>query len=331
MEHKPLLMGYWDNVVEPIDYTMGYKGMAVDVDLIDIPEEYNVIVASHHFKDTNDMYEIPIFVVRNKPDGEFKKQADHLTLKGQKVLYNLRGSYFDSYSWFCTKNYELGQNYLEEAVELVFNGINNIVDTYGISGICLDLERDIFDKKGNKLLIPATLKRIKDVYKREDKDFFICISSYFPDLCDDDKSLPYLAELEGYYDLVCTKLYGGEQVINGHKFNEIGDWISEIDDKQKEDFLYYMFNSLANGTNGFPKIPHDKLVMGLPATESAARKGYVKDPSAVLNALERLKQSGTPIRGLSAYSINWDAGEDKNFQPYSYEFMNRYKGIITPV
>lgn len=89
-------------------------------------------------------------------------------------------------------------------------------------------------------------------------------------------------------------------------------------------------DSLVNGTRGFAKIPHDKLILGLPANQDATVVGHVSDPSAVLNTMERLKQNGTPIRGLSAYSINWDAGKAKDGQPYSYEFIKRYKDILKP-
>ncbi|WKU22096.1 chitinase [Priestia megaterium] len=237
---------------------------------------------------------------------------------------NLGGPYFNPLSLSNSLNTELD-------IELLDEGIYNIVNRYGFRGICLDLDRDIFHNKRNQVLIPAALKSLKDGYKSIGEDFFICIASYFPDLRDDDKSLPYLAELEGYYDLVCTKFYNRDNDHNGHWIDELGEFITENNHKQKENFLYYTMDFLANGKRGYPKIPHDKLVMGLPATQDASPKGYVKDPSALLNALERLKQSGTPIRGLAAHSINWEVGEDKDGQPYSYEFMNRYKGIITPI
>ncbi|WKU22095.1 hypothetical protein Q3A90_20285 [Priestia megaterium] len=45
MEHKPLLMGYLDNL-PTTPYKRYNAGSSANVDLIDVPEEYNVIVVS---------------------------------------------------------------------------------------------------------------------------------------------------------------------------------------------------------------------------------------------------------------------------------------------
>ncbi|WP_226556573.1 chitinase [Priestia aryabhattai] len=318
MEHKPLLMGYWNNDRNGRYDRPQDEGEAANLDLIEVPEEYNVIVVSTPYMD-NDGF--PEFKAHNKSNGKFYEQVENLTSKGRQVLFNLESEYVNR------------KNYNEESLA---TEIMHILAGNGFSGICIDLKRGIIDEKDNQVVIPAALKLVKEWCKEVDRDFSICIALHFHDLGDDNEGLPYLAELEGRYDLVCANLYYRDLADRRYdsrsfRFDEGGDWISEDDDEQKENFLYGIMDSLTNGTRGFPKIPHDKSVMGLPANQDAVHQGYVKDPSAVFNVLKRLKQSGRPIRGLSAYSINWDAGHDKDGQPYSHEFIKRYKGIITPV
>lgn len=78
--------------------------------------------------------------------------------------------------------------------------------------------------------------------------------------------------------------------------------------RKKEDFLYGLTQRLVTGTDGFIKIPASKFVIGLPSNNDAAATGYVKDPNAVKNVLNRLKASGNEIKGLMTWSVNWDAG-----------------------
>ncbi|EEK70089.1 Chitinase [Bacillus mycoides] len=303
-------MGYWNNWSKK--FTYGYeKGSAADVDLTDVPKEYNVIVVSD-MKGTG----IPTFKPYNKSDEEFREQVDQLASEGRQVLLSLGGA--DSYIELHTGTEE---NLATEIIRLE--------KVYGISGICINLEQSAIRAADNYNVIPAALKIVKDFYKNEGKHFLIVVSPELPDLRDDGKYLPYLVGLEGYYDLVCPQLYN--QDGNGLWAEEVGAWLAANDDERKEYFLYYVMDALASGTKGYTKLPHDKLIMGLPANRDAAGTGYVIDPSAVLNAMERLKQSGKAIRGLAAWSINWDAGQDKDGQSYSYEFVKRYKDIATRV
>ncbi|WP_157381621.1 glycosyl hydrolase family 18 protein [Bacillus cereus] len=322
-------MGYWHNWSNKLN--TGYKyGSAADLDLTDVPKEYNVIVVG--FMKVMDGSEIPSFrpyEKRNieltleginrsyeKRDIEFREQVDKLALEGRQVLLGLGGA--DSHIALY-----MGKE------KVLSSEIIRLVETYGFSGICLELEQAAIDAADNRTVIPAALKLVKDHYKNEGKDFCIAIAPEFPSLLVGGKYLPYLTGLEGYYDLVCPQLHN--QGGDGLWVDEISSWLAQNDDKRKEDFLYYVMDGLANGTRGFTKLPHDKLIMGLAANRDAAGTGYVVDPSAVLNAMDRLKESGNAIRGLAAWSINWDAGQDKNGQSYSYEFIKRYKDIATRV
>ncbi|WP_243765459.1 glycosyl hydrolase family 18 protein [Bacillus arachidis] len=314
MENKPLIMGYlhtWSK-----GFIGGYEqGSAAALDLTDVPKEYNVIVVSD-MRCSGRGIEIPTFRPYDKSDKEFREQVDQLALEGRQVLLNLGGA--DAHI-----ELRIGmEKYLADE-------IIRLEKLYGFSGICIDLNQSTIKAGNNCTVIPAALKNVKDFYKNEGKHFLIALAPEFPYLRDNDKYLPYLVGLEGYYDLVCPQFYnqGGE----GLWVDEVSAWLAQNDDERKEDFLYYVMDAIASGTKGFIKLPHDKLIMGLPANGDAAATGYVTDPSAVLNAMERLKQSGNAIRGLAAWSINWDAGQDKNGQSYSYEFIKRYKDIATRV
>ncbi|WKU22092.1 chitinase [Priestia megaterium] len=311
MEHKPLLMGYWH---DRFYYRPFSSGSPAYVNLLDIPEEYNVIAVSHGISKQQSFDE---YVPFRMTEEEYYEQVTQLNLKGRQLLFNLGKP---DESWCGAPPERIGDR------------IFFLIHGKGFRGICIDLESEIIDSNGNRLDIPAILKYVKDCYTSRNVNFSIHLAYHYGDLLNgkDGQSPPYLAELEGYYDLVSAKLYYEDILDNVAWFNDFEDLMGITGDEPTEDFLYYLMDSLANGTRGFAKIPHDKLVLGLPANQGATHKGHVSDPSAVLNAMERLKQSGTPIRGLSAYSINWDAGKKKDGQPYSYEFIKRYKDILKP-
>lgn len=114
-----------------------------------------------------------------------------------------------------------------------------------------------------------------------------------------------------------------QEVNNGN-----GAWIAQNNDAMKEDFLFYLTESLVSGTRGFIKIPADKFVIGLPANVDAAATGYVINPAAVTNAFKRLYDKGLPIKGLMTWSVNWDNGISKDHVPYNWEFSRRYGPLI---
>lgn len=47
--------------------------------------------------------------------------------------------------------------------------------------------------------------------------------------------------------------------------------LRQNDDTRKEDFLYFLTESLVLGTRDYIKIPADKFVMGLPTNNNAAK------------------------------------------------------------
>jgi hypothetical protein len=147
----------------------------------------------------------------------------------------------------------------------------------------------------------------------------------FPYLTTGGKYVPYIDNLEGYYDWINPQFYnqGGDGIwVDG-----VG-WIAQNNDELKEEFIYYISDSLINGTRGFHKIPHDKLVFGIPSSIDAAATGFVKDPQDLYDAFTSLTSQGQPLRGVMTWSINWDMGTNKNGQQYNEQFIKDYGPFV---
>ena len=307
MAGKKILMGFLHNW--PAGANDGYQGgRAANLNLVDVPKEYNVVAVAF-MKGTG----IPTFKPYNLSDAEFRRQVGVLNGQGRAVLLSLGGA--DAHIELHKGN-----------EQPLANEIIRLVETYGFDGLDIDLEQSAIDFADNKTVLPAALKLVKDHYAAEGKHFIISMAPEFPYLTAAGRYVGYLNALEGYYDFIAPQYYnqGGDGLWVQEANNGNGAWIAQNNDAMKEDFLYYLTESLATGTRGFTKIPADKLVIGLPANVDAAATGYVINPAAVSNAFKRLSAKGLSIKGLMTWSINWDNGVSKNGVPYNWEFSRRY-------
>ncbi|AVO60265.1 carbohydrate-binding protein [Pseudomonas chlororaphis] len=307
--NKKILMGFWHNW--PAGHGDGYQGgQFANLNLVDIPQDYNVVAVAF-MKGQG----IPTFKPYNLSDDEFRRQVGVLNSQGRAVLISLGGA---------DAHIELHKG--DE--QPLANEIIRLVEVYGFDGLDIDLEQSAIDFADNKTVLPAALKLVKDHYKAEGKHFIISMAPEFPYLGVDGKYVGYIQALEGYYDFIAPQYYnqGGDGVwvpeYNG------GTWIRQNDDELKEEFLFYLTDSLVTGTRGYIAIPADKFVIGLPANVDAANNGYVINPAAVVNAFKRLEAAGHPIKGLMTWSINWDDGLSRDNVPYNWEFYNRYAPLI---
>ncbi|VVP98356.1 Chitinase D [Pseudomonas fluorescens] len=308
---KKILMGFWHNW--PAGPSDGYRqGRFASIALEDVPREYNVVAVAF-MKGSG----IPTFKPFNVSDAEFRRQVGVLNSEGRAVLISLGGA--DAHI-----ELQSGQE------QPLANEIIRLVETYGFDGLDIDLEQSAIDFAANKTVLPAALKRVKDHYAGQGKHFIISMAPEFPYLTTNGKYVGYLQALEGYYDFIAPQFYnqGGDGVWVPEANNGAGAWIAQNNDVLKEDFLYYLTESLVTGTRGFTRIAAEKFVIGLPANVDAAATGYVIDKTVVGNVLKRLAIKGHPIKGLMTWSVNWDNGTNKDSVPYNREFSQRYGPLI---
>lgn len=308
---KKILMGFWHNWAAGA--ADGYqRGQFANLSLLDVPKEYNVVAVA--FMKGNG---IPTFKPYNLSDAEFRRQVGVLNSQGRAVLISLGGA--DAHIELHKGN-----------EQPLANEIIRLVETYGFDGLDIDLEQSAIDFADNKSVLPAALKLVKDHYAGQGKHFIISMAPEFPYLTSSGKYLPYLQALEGYYDFIAPQYYnqGGDGLWVAEANGGRGAWLAQSNDQVKEDFLFYLTDSLASGTRGFTRIPADKLAIGLPSNVDAAATGYVIDPAALTNAFKRLQKAGHAIKGLMTWSVNWDAGTSRQGTHYNWEFCNRYAPLI---
>ncbi|MBP1131404.1 MULTISPECIES: carbohydrate-binding protein [Serratia] len=311
MSNKKIMMGFWHNWAAGA--SDGYQqGQFANMNLTDIPAEYNVVAVAFMKGDG-----IPTFKPYNLSDTEFRRQVGVLNSQGRAVLISLGGA--DAHIELKTGD-----------EDRLANEIIRLVETYGFDGLDIDLEQAAIGAANNKTVLPAALKKVKTHYAAEGKNFIVSMAPEFPYLRTNGTYLDYITALEGYYDFIAPQYYnqGGDGIwvdeANGGK----GAWITQNNDAMKEDFLYYLTESLVTGTRGYTKIPASKFVIGLPTNNDAAATGYVVDKQAVYNAFARLDAKGLSIKGLMTWSVNWDNGKSKAGVAYNWEFKTRYAALI---
>ena len=313
-----VVVGYWHNWCDGGGYQ---GGNAPCVTLDEVNPMYNIVNVS--FMKVYDVADgrIPTFKLDptvGLSEEQFIDQISELNKQGRSVLLALGGA--DAHVE------------LETGDERAFaDEIIRLTERYGFDGLDIDLEQAAVTAANNQTVIPDALKLVKDHYRAEGKNFLITMAPEFPYLTTGGKYVPYIDNLEGYYDWINPQFYnqGGDGIwVDG-----VG-WIAQNNDELKEEFIYYISDSLINGTRGFHKIPHDKLVFGIPSSIDAAATGFVKEPQDLYDALDSLTAQGQPLRGVMTWSINWDMGTNKAGQAYNEQFIKDYgpfvHGQVTP-
>ncbi|MGL4793396.1 MAG: glycosyl hydrolase family 18 protein, partial [Aeromonas jandaei] len=305
-----VVVGYWHNWCGGSGYQ---GGTAPCVKLDQVNPQYNVVDVS--FMKVYGSDPIPTFKLdpaTGMSESQFIEQIALLNSQGRSVLLALGGA--DAHIELRTGQ---EQAFADEIIRLV--------ETYGFDGLDIDLEQSAITAANNQTVIPAALRLVKDHYRAQGKNFLITMAPEFPYLTASGLYTPYLRALEGYYDWINPQFYnqGGDGIwIDG-----VG-WIAQNNDALKEEFIYYMADSLINGSRGYYKIPHDKLVFGIPTNIDAAATGYVKNPQDLFDAFNKLKNQGQPLRGVMTWSINWDMGRNAAGQAYNEAFIKSYGPFI---
>ncbi len=307
-----VVVGYWHNWCDGA----GYKGgNAPCVTLDEVDPMYNVVNVSFMKVFNTSEGRIPTFSLDPNiglSEQQFIDQIGALNQQGRAVLIALGGA--DAHVELKTGD---EQAFAQEIIRLT--------DKFGFDGLDIDLEQSAVTASDNQTVIPAALRLVKEHYQQQGKNFLITMAPEFPYLTEGGKYVPYITGLEGYYDWINPQFYnqGGDGIwVEG-----VG-WIAQNNDALKQEFIYYISDSLSNGTRGFHKIPHDKLVFGIPSNIDAAATGFVQDPQDLYDAFDQLKAQGQALRGVMTWSVNWDMGTDKNGQAYGEKFVKDYGPFI---
>ncbi len=308
---KKILMGFWHNW--PAGAADGYQqGSFANIALEDVPSEYNVVAVAF-MKGRG----IPTFQPYNLSDAEFRRQVGVLNAQGRAVLISLGAPTRTS---SCTPGRSRrwpsrSSAWWKPTVSTAWTSTSSRApSTWPItSGCCRRPQAGA-----------------REHYAGQGKHFIVSMAPEFP-ICTRTASTclicrPWKASTTSSRRSTTTR--AATACGSRRRTAARGAWIAQNNDAMKEDFLYYLTESLATGSRDFVRIPAQRLAIGLPSNVDAAATGYVIDPAAVSNAFRRLEAAGHAIKGLMTWSVNWDDGLNKRGERYNWEFRKRYASLI---
>ena len=298
-----IIMGFWHNTSSSFcEESCG--GQSEGMELNDTPMEYNVIVVDFMQRIDGSNDSIPDFKPSGYTDSEFRQQVEELHKQGRKVLIALGGR---------DANIALHRG---DELSLATR-INELVDKFGFDGLNIALDEDAMVLADNQLVIPAALRMLKDYYCAVGRSFIISMTPRFAHLSNKHEFVSYINALEGYYDFIAPVYYGADD--EGLWVDSVG-WVSHRNEVLREDFLYFLTESLLTGTRNFIKIPYDKFILALPINSDAAEDCMI-NPQSVKSALVRLKASELSIHGLMAWPVSGDADIKSSGEPDYLAFI----------
>lgn len=325
-----LIVGYWQN----------WPNSPNSLRLTQIPIAYDVINISFAIPDVSlgaNMQFAPdptIYPIAQ----DFSRDIDSLQAHGKKVLISIGGA--------------TGPVQLHDSldVQTFVTSVESLIDQYGFDGMDIDLESPslILNAGDTDFRSPTTptiinlISAIEQIMAHYDDQFILSMA-------------PETAFVQGAYNA-----YGGiwgaylpvihalrqqltyihvQHYNTGSMFGRDGN----IYEPATADFHVAMADMLLAGFNVhsgsqmifFPPLQPEQVLIGLPASPSAAGSGYTA-PNIVRGALDYLilgqngysseyalaNPQGYPaFRGLMTWSINWDVANGQ-------EFSNSYRGYL---
>ena len=258
---------------------------------------------------------------------DFKKDVKNLQAQGKKIVLSIGG--YEGYFSLTS----------DSAVNQFVSDIKSIVNEYGFDGIDIDLEQSSVqfesgnDKDINNPTSPKIVNMIKAIrticnsygddfilswapetfYVQLGYSFYGGINQY----CDARAGvyLPMINALRDKTSYVHVQLYNSAAItgLDGTAYNMgTKEGIVAMCEMLLKGFHVgaYYTNSTDASTYFAPLRP-DQVVIGVPSSQGAAGSGQVAN-SVLQSAFTELNNNYPGIRGIMAWSINWDSSQNNN-------------------
>lgn len=313
-----LLVGYWHN----------FDNGAGIVKIRDVDPAWDVINVS--FGETyTDRAVVELHPVYDEK--EFIADIKYVQSKGKKVVLSLGGAEGTI------------QVPTDAAREKFMTSLTGLIDKYGFNGIDIDLEGGsgmILQPGDTDLKNPTTpqivnfIKIIKDLVKKYGDDFIISMAPELSYVQGGNTGyatnwgayLPLIDAVRDELDYLQVQHYncGGNMALDGVTYNQ-GTADFQV---AMVDMLLQGFQTRASKNSFFAPLKPEQVVIGVPASQKGTltpNSGYIP-PTEMLKALNyiikgqsfggsyKMKAEKYPnLRGIMAWSINWDNVNNKEF------------------
>ena len=311
---KPALVGYWEN--------WG------DMKLTDIHQNYTVIQLAFGTTKGSSLYDMEFNIPWWYAKADFV--ADMATLQAEKkvIILSLGGA-----SDPIRLDDELAYNTFVSSINKIMEDYN-----YAFDGIDIDFESSslnfgkdwtMSNPSNEQVYLVDAIRAIQANYLAEKgkrmlltmapENIYVAggLSPYWVSNLNGGAMLPIIEELRDDIDLLHTQfynVYSQSYGLDGKLYDEAtGDYLVAVTEATIQGF------TIKGGKGSFSGFDADKFVIGLPAGECSAGKGYIT-PAEVTKAVDYLrgvtsKPSGwsyslietyPDLRGLMTWSINGD-------------------------
>lgn len=328
-----LLVGYWHN----------FDNGAGIVKIKDVDPAWDVINVS--FGETyTDRAVVELHPVYNEKD--FIDDIAYVKSKGKKVVLSLGGA---------EGTIQIPN---DAAREKFMTSLTGLIDKYGFDGVDIDLEGGsgmILQPGDTDLKNPTTpqivnfIKVIKDLVKKYGDNFIISMAPELSYVQGGNTGyatnwgayLPLIDAVRDELDYLQVQHYncGGNMALDGVTYNQ-GTADFQV---AMVDMLLQGFQTKASKNSFFAPLKQEQVVIGVPASQKGTlnpNSGYIP-PTEMLKALNYLvkgqsyggsyKMVGEKypnLRGMMAWSINWDNVNNKEFVKSYRSFFDSLSPIV---
>lgn len=328
-----LLVGYWHN----------FDNGAGIVKIRDVDPAWDIINVSfgETYTDKAVVELHPVYYEK-----EFIADIDYVQSKGKKVVLSLGGAEGTI------------QVPTDAAREKFMTSLTGLIDKYGFDGIDIDLEGGsgmILQPGDTDLKNPTTpqivnfIKIIKDLVKKYGDNFIISMAPELSYVQGGNTGyatnwgayLPLIDAVRNELDYLQVQHYncGGNMALDGITYNQ---GTSDFQVAMVE-MLLQGFQTRASKNSFFAPLKQEQVVIGVPASQKGTlnpNSGYIP-PTEMLKALNYLikgqsyggsyKMIGEKypnLRGIMAWSINWDNVNNKEFVKSYRPFFDSLSEVV---